>query len=153
MHHAKLNPELVQTSLMHHSDHFILVQPDLIWLELRCPGLERVFDCFTAVQMDPKPKLTLKLVRVDPVCSGLQFSWCYLGTKGSVGFFHSCPVVSETGNKKKQTQIRHCCKVAQNGRLVGFDRDFMNCLKPVSTGKTGVIPDRSVLFIHLDQTK
>lgn len=95
MHHAELNPELVQTSLMHHSNCFILVQPDLIWLELLCSGPEHVFDCFSAVQMDPKTKTSfdsLKLVRVKPVCS----AGCHLGTKGSVGFFHSCPVVSET---------------------------------------------------------
>lgn len=66
MYHAKLNPDLVQTSLMHHSNCFILVQPDLIWLELLCSGLEHVFDCFTSVQMDPKPKLifdSIKLVQ------------------------------------------------------------------------------------------
>lgn len=138
MHHAKLNPKLAQTSLMHHSGRFISVQPDLIWLELLCSGPEHVFDCCCANGSKTKTYCdSLKLVGAKPVCSVLQFSWCYLGTKGSVGFFHSCPDVSETGKKKIQHR----------------DRDFLNCLKPVSTGKTGEIPDRSVLFIHLDQTK
>lgn len=73
--------------------------------------------------MDPKPKLILKLgeFRVKPVCSGLQFSWCYIGTKGSVGFFHSCPVVTETDCVLELMQNHHRCKVAWVGRLVGFE--------------------------------
>lgn len=70
MHRAQLNPELGQTSLMHHSEHFISVQPDVIWLQLLCSGPERVFDCFTAVQNGTKTYF--EAGGVKPVCSGLR---------------------------------------------------------------------------------
>lgn len=56
---------------------FISVQPDVIWLEELWSGPKHVFDCHTAVLMDPNQNLfwLFETGGVNPVGSGLQFGY------------------------------------------------------------------------------